>query len=200
MPRTIPIILALMLLAFPLLAQRGITESYQAEASGEYDTALAIMRELQSAEPADAFYQVRVAWLLYLQGNYGDAVSAYEAALRLRDSLDAQLGRLNSLLALGRYSEALQHSRAQIRLHPENTDLLGKGAYSAYMLKDYSTAAEFFARIAELYPWDMENRAYLMNNLYLNEQEAAAREQYQFLKKYYPQSTLLPNYQRIFEP
>jgi len=68
------------------------------------------------------------------------------------------------------------------------------------MLKDYGTAAEFFARITALQPWDMENRGYLMNNLYLSEQEDAAREQYLFLKKYYPQSQLLPNYQRIFEP
>ncbi len=200
MPKTILIILALLITALPLLAQRGITDSYQAEARGEYDSALAITRELLAAAPNDAFYQVRVAWLLYLQGNYGDAASAYEAAIRLLDSLDAQLGRLNSLLALGRYSEALQHSRDQIRLHPENTLLLGKGAYAAYMLKDYLTAAEYFARIGAIHPWDMENRGYLMNNLYLSEQEAAAREQYLFLKKYYPQSQLLPNYKRIFEP
>lgn len=200
MPKTILIILALLISALPLLAQRDITASYQAEARGEYETALAISRELLAAAPNDAFYQVRVAWLLYLQGNYGDAASAYEAAIRLQDSLDAQLGRLNSLLALARYTEALQHSRAQVKLHPENAALLGKGAYAAYMLKDYGTAAEFFARITALQPWDMENRGYLMNNLYLSEQEDAAREQYLFLKKYYPQSQLLPNYQRIFEP
>ncbi len=200
MHKIIPIILAMLLLALPLLALRSITDSYQAEARGEYDTALTISRELLAAAPTDAFYQVRVAWLLYLQGNYGDAASAYEASIRLQDSLDAQLGRLNSLLALGRYAETLEHSRAQIKLHPQNITLLGKAAYAAYMLKDYRAAAEFFASIAALHPWDMENRAYLMNNLYLSEQETAAREQYLFLKKYYPQSSLLPNYQRVFEP
>lgn len=200
MPKTILIILALLVAALPLTALRSIMDSYQAEARGDYNGALAIARELLATAPNDAFYQVRVAWLLYLQGNYGDAASAYEASIRLQDSLDAQLGRLNSLLTLGRYTEALQHSRAQIVLHPENTVLLGKGAYAAYMLKDYRTAAELFGRIAVLYPWDMENREYLMNNLYLSEQEDAAREQYLFLKKYYPQASLLPNYEMIFEP
>ncbi len=200
MLRKLTLILAIALLAGSAYAAGSITDSYQAEARGEHDAALGVMRELVAASPDDAFYQVRVAWLLYLKGNYGDAASAYRKAIELKDNLDAQTGLINSLLALGRYAEALELSRVQTQRHPENTLLLGKGGYAAYMLKDYRAAAEFFARIAEISPWDMENRGYLMNNLYLSEQEAAAREQYQFLKKYYPQSPLLPNYQRIFEP
>lgn len=200
MPRLSLLILTVLIITLPLMAQRNITESYLAETRGDYDSALSVMQELKNSDPSDGFYQIRIAWLLYLKGNYGDACSAYQEAIRLDDNIDAQTGYVNTLLALGRYAEALDACRRLASLHPENPILLGKGGYAAYQLKDYRSAAEFYAQIARSYPWDMENRSYLMNNLYLSEQEEAAREQYQFLKKYYPQSALLPPYKVIFEP
>ena len=200
MLKTIPVLLLILLCCAQLPAAADIGSSYAAEAEGEYDAALSVMQELQVKEPNDPFYQLRVAWLQYLKANYGEAAVSYQKAIALNDNLDAHMGLINSYVAMGKYAEALAEARLQADAHPKNPMLLGQGAYAAYMIKDYRSAAEFYGRIVAVYPWDMQNRAYYMNNLFLSEQDAAAREQYFFLKKYYPQSSLLPTYKRIFEP
>lgn len=200
MRRTTFIILMILLFGARLLPAADIGQSYSAEAKGDYPAALNTMQELQVQEPNDPFYQLRVAWLQYLMANYGEAALSYQKAIQLDNNLDAHMGLINCYVAMGKYAEALAEIRVLANIHTQNPMLLGQGGYAAYMLKDYRTAADFYGRIAALYPWDMQNRAFLMNNLYLSEQDAAAREQYLFLKKYYPQSSLLPTYQRIFEP
>jgi hypothetical protein len=45
----------------------------------------------------------------------------------------------------------------------------------------------------------MENRAYLVNNLYLSGNIEAAKAQYKSLKKYYPQSQIVIDYREILD-
>jgi tetratricopeptide (TPR) repeat protein len=81
----------------------------------------------------------------------------------------------------------------------QNPTLISKAAYAAYMLKDYALAAAYYAKAEALYPWDMENRGYLVNNLYLAGKTAEARKQYQLLKKYYPQSQIVSMYKDLLD-
>jgi tetratricopeptide (TPR) repeat protein len=186
-------ILLLLLVKLPALLP-NITDSYLQEEKGNFNTALDIMLELQSAEPNEPFYQVRVAWLQYLLGRYEDAILTYRKAIKLQDNLDAQLGIVNCQLALGKYQEAIGLVDELLKEHAQNPTLMSKGAYAAYMKKDYARAVSYYQMLIGIYPWDMESRGYLVNNLFLSGQEEEGKRQLSLLKKYYPQSAIINLY------
>ena len=200
MNKSIIIIILALGLALPLLAKGAdIAQSYALEAQANYVGSLEIMRELAAADASEPFYQVRIAWLEYLLGRYERAISSYRKAISLRDNLDAHIGIINCHLALGDYRPTLNAADSLLAQHSGHTQLLGKAAYAAYMLKEHSRAADYYARIIQLYPWDMEIRGYLVNNLYLAKRVDEARAEYRLLKKYFPQSGIVAQYKGVLE-
>ena len=185
------LIMAVLLLVGSLTALPNISDSYTQEDKGNFATALDIMIELRDADPAEPFYQVRVAWLQYLLGRYDDAIASYRKAIALQDNLDAWLGIINCQLALGKYNEAMAGVDEQLKIHRQNPTLMSKGAYAAYMKKDYARAAAYYQTLISIYPWDMESRGYLVNNLFLSAQDTEGIRQLNLLKKYYPRSAML---------
>lgn len=191
------LLILILLYALPMLAANlaSIQDSYLAEAKGDYATALLQMQKLAQNDPNELFYSMRMAWLQYLLGSYQEAMKLYQVALNKLEHLDAHLGIINCQLALGQWEAALAKSAQLLPSHPHNTILLGKAAYAAFMQKNYSQAAEYYANILEIYPWDMENRGYLVNNLYLSGDLKTAKQQYTLLKKYAPNSEIVIAYQ-----
>lgn len=197
--RTLILSLALSLI-LPLLAQtRDIAQSYALESQADFIGSLEIMRELSAADPQEPFYQVRIAWLEYLLGRYERSISSYRKAIGMKDNLDARVGIINCHLALGDYSLALSATDSLLVEHRQNPQLLAKAAYAAYLLKEHSLAADYYIRLIRLYPWDMESRGYLVNNLYLAGRVDEARVEYRLLKKYYPLSGIVAQYKGVLE-
>ncbi len=194
-------ILALLLILGSLTALlgQGIQDSYLAEMRGDYPNALAITQKLATEDPDELFYTMRIAWLQYLGGDYQNAQISYSNALTKLDHIDAQLGVLNCLLARGDWSAALAKSEQLIARYPGNTIPLSKAAYAAYMKKDHALAAEYYADILAAYPWDLDSRAYYVNNLYLSGNINEAKLQYRTLKKYAPQSQVVIDYKGILD-
>ncbi len=199
MTKRTTLFLALVLVFGLLTAQSPIQDSYNLEANGNYAGAIQIMQSLAEEEPNEAFYTVRVAWLQYLLGQYQAAIGSYQKALQALDHLDAHTGLINCHLALASWEEAIRIADQQVKIHTQNPTLLGKLAYAYYMKQDYQNAAIYYGRIVSIYPWDMENRAYLLNNLYLAGKHEEARAEYLKLKKYYPASTMISAYRSVFE-
>lgn len=183
-----------MLASGVMMALPNIEDSYSQEDRGNYASALDIMLELQAADTKEPFYQVRVAWLQYLLGRYDDAIASYRKALGIMENLDARTGVINCHLALGRYNDAIAEVDEQLKTHRQNPTLLSKGAYAAYLKKDYAKAVEYYQTMIAIYPWDMESRGYLVNNLFLAGQIEEGRRQLILLKKYYPQSAIVKQY------
>lgn len=194
-------ILALLLILGSLTALlgQGIQDSYLAEMRGDYPNALSITQKLATEDPDELFYTMRIAWLQYLGGDYQNAQISYSNALTKLDHIDAQLGVLNCLLARGDWSAALAKSEQLIARYPGNTIPLSKAAYAAYMKKDHALAAEYYADILAAYPWDLDSRAYYVNNLYLSGNINEAKLQYRTLKKYAPQSQVVIDYKGILD-
>jgi tetratricopeptide (TPR) repeat protein len=196
----ISILTLALIITLPMLAQtRDIAQSYALEGQANYVGSLEIMRELAASDAAEPFYQVRIAWLEFLLGRYERAISSYRKAISLRDNLDARIGIINCRLALGDYRLALNAADSLLVEHSQNTQVLTKAAYAAYMLKEYSQAADYYTRIIQLYPWDMEIRGYLVNNLYLAGKVKEAKAEYKLLKKYYPLSGIVAQYKGVLE-
>ncbi|HPI24878.1 MAG TPA: tetratricopeptide repeat protein [Candidatus Cloacimonadota bacterium] len=194
------VVMALLILsAISALFAQGIQDSYHAEMQGDYPNALAAVEQLAAGDPDELFYTMRIAWLQYLSGDYHTARTTYAKALNKLDHLDAHLGILNCQLALGEWSAALGNSTQLIARYPGNPMLLGKAAYAAFMKKDHALAAQYYGDILALYPWDLDSRAYYVNNLYLSGKIAEARHEYTTLKKYAPQSQMVIDYQGILD-
>jgi tetratricopeptide (TPR) repeat protein len=193
------LILILILCISGLLGAASIQESYLAEARGDYQSALAITQELARQDADEVFYTMRMAWLRYLLGQYNEAATLYRQGLAKLDHPDAHLGIINCHLALGEWDQARSRADLQLKEEPRNPTLLSKAAYAVFMKKDYHTAAEYYARIVSFYPWDMDNRGYWVNNLYLSGNINEAKTQYQILKKYSPQSQIVIDYKGILD-
>lgn len=176
---------------------KTIQDSYNSEALGEYPAALQVMQSLAAAEPNEPFYQIRIAWLLYLSGKYTEALGAYQKSVQLLDCVDAQIGVINCQLALANWDSAIKTATDLLKIEPRNSTILGKLAYAAYMKKDYKLSSGYYGKIVELYPWDMENRAYYVNNLYLAGKITEAKAEYAKLKKYHPSSRTVSDYSEI---
>ena len=176
-----------------------ITDSYNAEIARNYTRALQIMDELRTDDPEDEFYLLRTAWLQYLLGNYKEAEKNYNKSNQIFRNLDAQTGILNCYLALGKWSDAKTLADQILKSYPQNTLIMSKAAYAAYMQQNYRATADYYLEIIKLAPWDMESRGYLVNNLYLSKDTENARKHYNILKKYSPDSPMVKEYSSIFK-
>ncbi len=177
----------------------NIRDSYNAETTGDYPRALDVMKKLAAADASDEFYQLRLGWLYYLLADYNAALVHYQKSNTLSVNLDAQIGMLNCQLAMGKFPDAISLANNILKQHPQNTTVMGKAAYAAYMRQDYKGAVDFYQRILRINQWDMETLGYLVANLYLSGQLQEARKQYQRLKKYYPASIIITEYDRYLD-
>jgi len=191
----------LILVAGFLLGQgkASITDSYNAETARNYTRALQIMEDLNTSDPNDEFYILRIAWLQYLLGRYNDSLKNYQKSNNIFPSLDAQTGILNCQLALGLWNYAHNQADQILKKFSQNIVVLSKAAYATYMLQNYRATADYYQRIINISPWDMEARGYLVNNLYLAKDIENARKHYQILIKYAPDSAMAKEYSNIFK-
>jgi len=199
--KQIILLIALLMILMPMVAQvkSSITDSYNAETALNYSRALEIMQDLARTDPNDEFYQVRIGWLQYLLGSYNDALKAYQSSNKLFPNLDAQIGILNCYLALGKWNEGIEQANDILKVYPHHTTAMAKAAFAAYMKQEFKLAADYYARIIRIAPWDTEIRGYLVNNLYLSKDTQEAKKHYLKLKKYSPESQIVKDYAKIFE-
>ena len=190
------IIMTLLLGIIGLSAQNrsNIRDSYNAETIGDYSRALEVMKKLVAEDASDAFYQLRMGWLHYLLQDYEAGFTHYQKSNTNAANLDAQIGMLNCQLMLGKWNDAIAMANNILKQYSQNTTVMTKAAYAAYMKQDYKEAASFYQRILLINQWDMETLGYLVANLHLSGQTAEARKHYQKLKKYYPASTIITEY------
>lgn len=189
----------LILCSLQFLPATSIQNSYLAETEGDYAQAITHMQKLLQEEPTEVFYTMRTAWLYYLLGSYPQALALYQQSLSRLDHLDAHLGIINCQLALGQWDQALASSQKILPAHSQNTVLLSKAAYAAYMKEAYGTAADYFGLIIAISPWDLENRGYWVNNLYLSGNLSEAKKEYRILKKYAPESQIVLELQGVLD-
>ncbi len=84
----------------------AIYQSYAFERTGNIDQAMAVLAHV-AATPGDYLITIRLGWLNYLRGNYTDSAAYYGKAKQIiPTSLEADLGRLNALMAQNRLDEA----------------------------------------------------------------------------------------------
>jgi len=134
--------------------------SYDQEATQLYVQALTGFETMPAAEKGSYAYNVRRAWLLYVNGRHAEAVAAYDDALaKAPASAEAQLGKMLPLMALRRWADVDAAARLVLASSPHNYLAESRQAWALYNLGRFADAHKAYAALVQLYPADVDMRA-----------------------------------------
>jgi tetratricopeptide (TPR) repeat protein len=159
------LLVAALLAPAPAAAQAGgedpvaqrYAASLDAEARGDYATALNEVLTGLRAAPSDYVLTLRAAWLYYMKSQLEDAIITYRKAAALAPkAVEPQLGLTLPLLALERWKETEETCRAALKLAPGDYTALSRLAWAQYNQARYADAAATYRQVLELYPSDVE--------------------------------------------
>ena len=117
--------------ATSFLSDALVGAGIQSFRNGDYKTAIDHLKEGLTLDPGSAKItnELVKAWTayggkLFTQGNYGEAISAFEQALHLSpNQLDAYVGLTKSFFKQGDFNKALHAGRKALSLDPGNDEL-----------------------------------------------------------------------------
>jgi tetratricopeptide (TPR) repeat protein len=133
------------------------SKSHEAEDNGELSRALNEMLSILRVYPDDYVATLRVGWLRYRLGQFGDSERAYRRAIELEhSSSEARLGLMLPLMEQLRWVEVEQISRALLRMTPGDGTTLMRLAWSQYNQGDFLAASRTYERLRNLVPSDTE--------------------------------------------
>jgi len=125
--------------------------SYQQEQSKNYAAAITSLTDV----PDSYLLELRLGWLYYLKGSYSSAITHYQAAIKREpDSIEARLGYLLPLLALGKHQDVHTVARFVLAIDGENYLANLRLAYSLRMNMKNDQALDILGRMAKRYPTD----------------------------------------------
>lgn len=145
----------------PTLSEDAIRDayhqSYRYEKTQNYEDAIKAVTPVLAAYPQGYTVNLRLGWLHYLAGNYANAKSYYQAAIKIAPaSLEAKLGYTLPLLAQERYEETETIAKQIIRVDDSNYYANLRLAFALRMQKKFDAAEAVLNRILPLYPTDVK--------------------------------------------
>lgn len=151
---------SLMLLAVIMQAQsfediqQAFILSYQSESEGKYSLAI---DELKKVYNNSYEINLRLGWLNYLAGNHNESITYYTKAGKQRPlSIEARLGLVLPLAALGKWNEVVKVYESILKDDPANTTVLYRLGLIYYNKQDYKKAYGYFEKIVNLYPFSYD--------------------------------------------
>jgi tetratricopeptide (TPR) repeat protein len=134
--------------------------SYDQEAMGHNQEALATLDQLSPEKNASYVTFLRKGWLHHRLGKYAAATLAYTKAIALAPkAIEPRLGILLPLLAEKRWSIAQKHARDILKVDPENYLATLRLAFALYSEGKFGESRGLYQKIVDNYPGDLEARA-----------------------------------------
>lgn len=134
--------------------------SYDDEATGKNDAALADLDRLPAAQQGSYVTLLRRGWLLAKLGKNAEAADAYAKATAAEpSSVEARLGALPVLAATRRWNDVEATARQVLERDPGSYVANLRLAFALYSLGRFPEAEVVYRRLATLYPGDVEVRA-----------------------------------------
>ena len=156
------------------------SESYRAEAAGQFDTAIKALAPILDKFPRHEFAHLRKGWLHYLRGEHNDSVAEYKLAVGINSkSLDARLGATLPLLAQQRWREAAFYARQVIELSPWNYYAHVRLMICEEAEGQWEALAKHAGEVAARYPSDATVQVYLARAFARLGQDTQARVVYE---------------------
>jgi tetratricopeptide (TPR) repeat protein len=172
-------------------AADAFQRSYDSEARGKVDDALAALDALPSPEREGYVAELRRGWLLYKRGKHAQAVSAYAKAIAMEPrSIEARVGALLPLMALRRWADVEGGAREVLKADPGNYLANLRLAFAQYNLGRYAESAAAYRRLLVAYPSDTEVRSGLGWALLKSGKSADAAREFRALLEIAPKHAL----------
>lgn len=135
-------------------------KSYNDEAAGDSDAALAALAGVTATGNAQYVVELRRGWLLYKLGKNAEAAAAYGRASALEpNAIEPRVGALPPLGALRRWADVESMAREVQKKDPGNYTASLRLAFALYSQAKYVEAEAAYRTLLTLYPSDVEVRA-----------------------------------------
>lgn len=135
-------------------------ESYDAEAQGDPQGALAALRGMPLTEQSSYVFKLRQGWLYYLIGDYEASITAYERAIDVSPvAIEARLGLQLPQIALRRWLDIEVATQEILEIDPMNYLARRRLALALYSLGRYDEAETIYRSVLANYPSDVEVEA-----------------------------------------
>jgi tetratricopeptide (TPR) repeat protein len=122
----------------------------------KYLEAIQAIQDQHGDQPQDYALNVRLGWLHYLAGNYGNSADYYYAAIQISPrSSEAGVGYLLPLLSQGRYKDAESFARQIIKGDPGNYYANLRLAVALRFQGKYDEAEKVIRQMLDAYPSDV---------------------------------------------
>lgn len=132
-------------------------ESYGLEAKGDYNGALNRALKILRLDIRDYTAHLRVGWLFYMTGKFGDSVSYYgKAAELMPDSIEPFLGQMLPLMAAKKWDDAEKAALRAVKKERGNYTANIRLAYIQFSQGRFSESLKSYLNLHELYPADLD--------------------------------------------
>ena len=144
----------------PSAAATAFQTSYDEEAAGRVEAALAALDPLPSPARESYVAELRRGWLLSKLGKHAESAAAYARATATEPaSVEPRLGALVPLSALRRWTDVETISRQVLERDPSSYTASLRLAFALYSLGRYPEAETQYRRLSSLYPSDVDVRS-----------------------------------------
>jgi tetratricopeptide (TPR) repeat protein len=166
-------------------------ESYDQEAAGHNQEALAALDRLSSEKNGSYVATLRKGWLQYRLGKNTPAIDAYSKAIALAPkAVEPRLGILLPLLAERQWAAAEKHAREVLKLDPDNYLATLRLAFALYSQGKFAESHPLYQRLVDAYPSDTEARSGLGWVLLKEHKTKEATAVFRALLEFAPKNTL----------
>lgn len=162
-------------------------ESVDLETEGKYGDALTALAKITGPRGNDYMYNLRRGWLLYLTGDYDEAIKAYTWSTKLEPlSIEARLGLMLPQLAARKWLDAVSTGRGILKFDAENYLANSRVAYAYYNLGRWKDAETYYKTVLESYPSDTDMRSGYAWSLFKQGRHSDAKRQFKMILEVAP--------------
>jgi len=153
-------------------------KSYTLELKGDYSKAISLLKQNYLEESYE--YNVRLAWLDYLAGQYTESSTYYTKAIDINPmSLEARFGLIYPLLALGKLNLVEDTYHEILDISPMETKANYRLALFYYQQQKYKDADKYLRTIINLFPFDYDTMILMAWNSYQMGKKSEAKVLFQ---------------------
>lgn len=132
---------------------KAFEESYKLEKDGKAKEALAAMKSIYREDSYEI--NLRLGWLAYLSGKFTESIAYYNNAIdKLPMSVEARLGIVLPLSAMGNWNQIIDHYNKILSIDPHNSLVNYRMGVIYYERKQYDKAESYLKKVINLYPFD----------------------------------------------